>query len=150
MAIVKRLWPIGLLAALAAGFYAVGLQNVLSFEALGEQQATLQQFVADQPIAAPLAYMAAYAAVVGLSVPVSALMSVAAGVLFGLVAGRSTPCSARGAGSIMVFLLARYVLGDLLARRAGGLLERVRPGLERDGFSYLLALRLLPVVRSGW
>jgi uncharacterized membrane protein YdjX (TVP38/TMEM64 family) len=31
-----------------------------------------------------------------------------------------------------------------MRRRAGTLLDRIRPGLHRDGFSYLLALRLVP------
>jgi len=39
-----------------------------------------------------------------------------------------------------------HTLGGWLAGRARGLLDRVRPGLERDGFSYMLALRRLPVV----
>ena len=146
MSFVKRLWPVVLLMALAGGFYAFGLQRYLSFEALGRQQVVLRRFIAAQPVAAPLVYMLAYAAVVALSLPVSALMSVAAGVLFGLVAGTAYAVLGAGLGAVGVFLLARYVLGDVLGRRAGGLLDRVRPGLERDGFSYLLALRLLPIV----
>ena len=41
---------------------------------------------------------------------------------------------------------ARTALARLFCARAGPFLERIRPGLERDGFSYLLALRLIPVL----
>jgi len=71
---------------------------------------------------------------------------VAGGVLFGLAAGSIYAVLGAWLGAILVFLAARYALGELLERRAGKLLDRVRPGLQRDGFSYLLALRLLPIV----
>ena len=50
------------------------------------------------------------------------------------------------AGAVLLFLAARTALGRPIGRRAEPLLSRIRPGLERDGFSYLLALRLIPVV----
>ena len=50
------------------------------------------------------------------------------------------------AGACLLFLAARGALAPLVAGRAAGLLDRVRPGLERDGFFYLLTIRLIPVV----
>jgi uncharacterized membrane protein YdjX (TVP38/TMEM64 family) len=47
-------------------------------------------------------------------------------------------------GAVLLFLAVRVALAPLLARRAPRLLARIRPGLERDGFSYLLAIRLIP------
>ena len=47
-------------------------------------------------------------------------------------------------GAVLLFLVVRLALRPVLARRFGTLLERIRPGLEQDGFSYLLALRLIP------
>jgi uncharacterized membrane protein YdjX (TVP38/TMEM64 family) len=52
-------------------------------------------------------------------------------------------------GSVLLFLFARGTLGTAFARRHGALVARIRPRLERDGFSALLALRLAPVV-PGW
>ena len=49
-------------------------------------------------------------------------------------------------GACLLFLAARYALAETLARRAGPLIGQVRTGLQRDGFWYLLSLRLLPVV----
>jgi uncharacterized membrane protein YdjX (TVP38/TMEM64 family) len=49
-------------------------------------------------------------------------------------------------GACALFLAARYALAATLAARAGPLLGRVREGLARDGFWYLLSLRLIPVV----
>jgi uncharacterized membrane protein YdjX (TVP38/TMEM64 family) len=48
-------------------------------------------------------------------------------------------------GAIALFLLARGLLAPFLEAKLGARIARLRPGLERDGFSYLLALRLMPV-----
>lgn len=143
---IKRGWPLLLLAALAAGFYAAGLQRFASFGAIGAQQAALQRFAEMQPVLAPLAFVALYAAAVTLSLPLGALLSVAGGALFGTIAGSAYVITGASIGAVLVFLIARSVFGGALARRAGPALDRLRPRLQRDGFSYLLALRLLPVV----
>ncbi len=143
---ILHFWPALLLLAFAGLAYALGLQHFLSFHSLGRQQATLRGLVAANPVIAPAAYMAAYAAAVALSIPGGVVLSVAGGVLFGLVAGSAYAIVGAWLGANLVFLAARYALGNLLERRAGPLLARVRPGLQRDGFSYLLALRLLPIV----
>jgi len=143
---IFHFWPALLLVALAGLAYALGLQHVLSFQSLGRWQAILREFVAANPMVAPAAYVTTYAAVVALSIPGGVVLSVAGGVLFGLAAGSAYAIVGASVGAILVFLAARYAFGDLLERRAGALLDRVRPGLQRDGFSYLLALRLLPIV----
>ncbi len=91
-------------------------------------------------------YLAAYAVVVGLSIPTGALLSVVGGLLFGTWVGGTLAVVGATAGGVVLFLIARYALSGLFERRAGGLVARLRPRLERDGISYLLALRLIPVV----
>ena len=49
-------------------------------------------------------------------------------------------------GASLAFFAVRTAFFPLLARRAGGMIERIGPRLRRDGLSYMLVLRLLPVV----
>jgi uncharacterized membrane protein YdjX (TVP38/TMEM64 family) len=146
MARLRHFVPILLIGAAIVATRVAGLQDHLSFAALGADQTVLRGFVAAQPVLAPLAYVALYAAVVTISLPVSVWMSIAAGLMFGLAPGTVYAVIGASLGAIGLFLIARTTLGDLLANRAGRLLDRVRPGLQRDGFSYLLALRLLPII----
>ena len=95
---------------------------------------------------AAAAYVASYAAVVALSLPVGALFTVGGGLLFGTLAGGALAVAGATGGAILLFLAASSALGPLLAGRAAPFLDRVRPGLQRDGFSYLLAIRLIPAV----
>jgi uncharacterized membrane protein YdjX (TVP38/TMEM64 family) len=143
MAALRLLLLLILLAAIAAAF-VLGLPHALSWSALGARQAELTQATQAHPIAAVLLYVAAYAVVVVVSIPVGVVMSVAGGLLFGTAVGAAAAVVGATLGAVLLFLVVRLALGPLLARRFGALLERIRPGLERDGFSYLLALRLIP------
>jgi uncharacterized membrane protein YdjX (TVP38/TMEM64 family) len=145
-ATLARFWPLLLLAALVAGAWASGATRLLSFEALGEHRAALDGWVAARPVLAAGAYVVAYVVVVALSLPGGVVMTLAGGLLFGAWVGTALTVVGATIGACLLFLAARSALAPLLAGRAAGLLDRIRPGLERDGFFYLLTLRLIPVV----
>jgi uncharacterized membrane protein YdjX (TVP38/TMEM64 family) len=143
---IARLWPLLVLAGLFAAAWASGATRLLSFEALGAHRAALDAWVAARPVLAAGAFVAAYVAVVALSLPGGAVMTLAGGLLFGAWGGTALAVVGATIGACLLFLAARGALAPLVAGRAAGLLDRVRPGLERDGFFYLLTLRLIPVV----
>ncbi|HEX7006901.1 MAG TPA: VTT domain-containing protein, partial [Alphaproteobacteria bacterium] len=49
------------------------------------------------------------------------------------------------AGATVLFLAARTALGETLRARAGPALKRMEDGFRRNGLSYLLVLRLVPI-----
>ncbi|MBV9758697.1 MAG: TVP38/TMEM64 family protein [Alphaproteobacteria bacterium] len=142
---VKRFAPLAVLLAALIVAYAAGVQHQLSWAALAHHQAALHAAVAAHPVACAGGYVAVYIAAVALSLPGAAVLTVAGGLLFGIVAGAALAVTGATLGAVLLFLVARHALADLLSAKAGRLMARIRPGLERDGFSYLLALRLLPV-----
>jgi uncharacterized membrane protein YdjX (TVP38/TMEM64 family) len=141
-----RLWPLALLLAAFALAYALGLQRQVSFDALAEHRAALAGFVAARPVAAMLLYLLAYVAVIAFSLPFAVVLTLAGGFLFGTWAGAAAAATGATLGGCLFFLAARYALAGTLARRGGATLARLRERMERDGFWYLLSLRLLPVV----
>ena len=134
-----------LLAALAAA-YAFGLHRALTWAGLAARQQQLQALVQARPAAAAAGYVAIYAAAVAVSLPGAVVLTLAGGLLFGTLAGAALAIGGATLGAVLVFLAARGALGPLLTGRALPLLARLRPGMERDGFSYVLAMRLVPVV----
>ncbi|CAH2600028.1 TVP38/TMEM64 family membrane protein [Rhodovastum atsumiense] len=140
---LHRLWPL-LLLALLLGAAAVGVP--LSWATLAAHQAALRHFVEAAPVAAAAAYVAGYAAAVGVSVPLGALFTVVGGLLFGTVAGGGLAVLGATAGACLLFLIIRGSPAPGLAARALPLLARIGPELRRDAFSYLLAMRLMPAV----
>lgn len=125
--------------------WSFGLHRSLSLEALAAHRASLGAEVAAYPTTAALLYVLAYVVVVALSLPGGVVMTLAGGLLFGLVLGTILTVLGASLGAALIFLAARSALAPLLSGRAEGWLGALRLGLERDGFFYLLTLRLVPV-----
>jgi uncharacterized membrane protein YdjX (TVP38/TMEM64 family) len=141
----KHLLPLALLLAGMIALWWFGLQQDLSWASLARNQAMLRHLVATWPISAGAAYIALYIAVVACSLPESAAVTVAGGLLFGTVPGGVLAIVGSSIGAVILFVAARYALADMVQERAGSLMARIRPGLERNGFYYLLAIRLVPL-----
>jgi uncharacterized membrane protein YdjX (TVP38/TMEM64 family) len=73
-------------------------------------------------------------------------MTMTSGFLFGLWIGAAVSLAACVIGSSLLFLACRTALGDALAKRAGPMLQRLDQRFARNAFSYLLTLRLVPMV----
>jgi uncharacterized membrane protein YdjX (TVP38/TMEM64 family) len=130
---------------LVALAWAFGLHRYLTLEALAAQREALAALVAARPVASALMYVAAYIAVVAFSLPGGAVMTLSGGLLFGAFIGACLAVLGATIGAAVLFLLARSAFAPLVAGRAEGLLGPLRAGLARDGFFYLLSLRLVPV-----
>ncbi len=140
-----RLLPLVALAVALGVIVAMGWHRHLSFESLVRHHGALQGFVAQNTAAALAAYIGLYIAVVALSVPGAVYLTIAGGILFGVLLGGVAAVTGATIGAICVFLIARSALGEQLARRAGPLAARLAEGFRADAFSYLLFLRLVPV-----
>jgi len=138
----RRLIPLGLLVAAGITFVAVGGHHYLTFAALAENRDWLSSLVQRWGFVAAFLYIAVYALLVALSVPGSAVLTIAGGFLFGTWLG--TLCAVLGAtlGATGIFLATRAGLGGL-ARRAGPLVDKLEAGFRADAFNYLLVLRLV-------
>jgi uncharacterized membrane protein YdjX (TVP38/TMEM64 family) len=143
MQLLRRFWVVVLLAMLAVA-WIVGASEHINWATFARNQAALAGWVASHPILAPLGYLLLYAAAVLLSLPESAVLTVAGGLLFGTLSGGLLAVIGSSAGAIALFLAVRYHLADAIAARRSRFLDAIRTSLHRDGFSYLLAIRLVP------
>src|SRR5215470_1882916 len=142
---LRRWLPLLLILVLIAAFFLLGLQNYVSLASLRAHHAWLARQVAEHLPLALLAYMLVYAAVVALSLPGGAVLTVAGGWMFGQWLGTAAVVVAATVGATLIFLAARTALGDSLRRRAGPWLQRLQAGFQADAFNYLLFLRLVPL-----
>ena len=141
---LKRFWPLLLLLGACAFVFAMGWHRYLTLEELASRRGQLSDMIAAHPVVSIVAFIAIYAAVVALSLPGGAVMTVAGGFLFGWLLGGLAAIVAATSGAIVIFLVARSTLGEALAGRATPWLERLRQGFQENAFSYLLFLRLVP------
>jgi pyruvate/2-oxoglutarate dehydrogenase complex dihydrolipoamide dehydrogenase (E3) component/uncharacterized membrane protein YdjX (TVP38/TMEM64 family) len=133
------------LAAAVALFFALGLQRFLSLEALRAQQTAIAGYYAAHPVQTALLFALAYVAVTALSLPGAAIMTLAAGAVFGLLWGTVIVSFASTVGATLAFLASRYLFRDAIQRRFGERLVALNRGVEKEGAFYLFTLRLVPV-----
>lgn len=140
-----RFLPLLIIAAGFVAFFASGASRYLSIEWLRENYAALQDFVAARFVLALTLYMAAYVVLTAFSLPGATAMSLAGGFLFGAGVGTAAVVVAATLGATAIFLAARSALGEALKSRAGGFIEKFEAGFNKNAFSYLLLLRLIPL-----
>ena len=142
---VQRLVLLAIIAAIIAVLWVADVTQYLSYQGLVDNEAALKQAVAGAPLIAALAYMAVYILAVAFSLPGAIWLSLAGGLMFGTWQGGLLIVTAATIGASVLFLAARYLVGDILRARAGPALQKFEQNFNRDAVSYLLALRLLPV-----
>lgn len=140
-----RLAGLAVIFGLCAAAWKTGAVQALYWPSLVEHRAEWAADVAVHPIAAPFVFIGIYALAVALSLPVGLWLSLLGGLLFGMWLGSLLTVVSAGSGAIMLFLLARGLLAPFLEQKFGSKIAKLRPGLECDGFYYLLALRLMPI-----
>ena len=137
-----------LAAGLAAAFviaYLAGLTPDRAWDYIRTHRDQLKDFTDHHLPLALILYFLAYAAVTSLSLPVAAVLSLAAGALFGRWLGTGVVALAATLGATFAFLSSRYVFRDAVRRRFGARLDALNAGVDRDGPFYLFTLRLVPL-----
>lgn len=142
---MKRALILILVAGAIAMFFITGLHDRLT---LAGMQASLGQLSAwrdESPLQTTLLFGAAYVAATALSLPGAAVLTLAAGALFGLVWGTLIVSFASSIGALLAFLVSRHLLRDVVQQRFGQRLQALNEGIEREGALYLFTLRLVPI-----
>jgi len=143
---VRRFGPLALVAALVIAAFASGVTRHLSLHELRARHLELEALVKAHPLAALGAYVLTYTLVVALSLPAALVMTLTGGLLFGAWVGGGAAALGCTLGAAILFLICRTAAGDVLKARAGPTAAKIEAGVRRDAFSYILILRLVPVM----
>jgi uncharacterized membrane protein YdjX (TVP38/TMEM64 family) len=93
---------------------------------------------------APLVFIAGYAIAAVFFLP-GLVFTLAGGALFGPVYGTLYNLTGATLGATLAFLTARYLTHDWVAQRAGGRLQQLVAGVEREGWRFVAFVRLVPL-----
>ena len=91
-----------------------------------------------------VAYVAAYAAATVMFVP-GLIFGLAGGALFGPFLGSILNLSGATLGATLAFLVARYVAGNWIERKAGARLRRIVAGVDAEGWRFVAMVWLIPL-----
>ncbi len=127
------------------GFFLFDLDQYLTLAALQQSQGDFSALKAESPWLVAASFFMVYIIVTALSLPGAAIMTLAAGALFGLVTGTLLVSFASSIGATLAFLVSRFLLHDSVQRRFGDRLKAINDGIAKDGAFYLFTLRLVPV-----
>ena len=140
-----RLALVFAIALLLVWAWRSGLLATLDFATLKSRQAEFAGWVDAHWLLALAGFFGAYVLVTAASIPGAAVMTLAAGALFGLGWGVLLVSFASSLGASLAFLTARFLFREAITRRYGERLKAFDAGVQRDGAFYLLSLRLLPL-----
>lgn len=141
---LKLLIALVFLGGLAA-FFGLGGQGYLTLEMLQQNRDALLDYTHAHYWQMMALALLTYTAATTLSLPGGALLSLTVGFLFGRWVGTGVILVAATSGASLVFLAARYLFADAARQKLGGKLRELSEGFARDGFNYLLFLRLVPL-----
>ncbi len=146
---MKRATTRGLLAAfvvlLIGGFFYLDLGHYFTLSYLQEVRQTAVAYVQAKPLQASLGFFLLYVIVTALSLPGAAVMTLAAGAVFGVLWGLILVSFASSLGATLAFLISRTLLRDWVQARFGAYLGTINEGLTKDGNFYLFSIRMVPL-----
>jgi uncharacterized membrane protein YdjX (TVP38/TMEM64 family) len=143
----RRLPLIAILAVAAIGAFT--LRDVLSFEALADNRERLIAFRDAHYAATVAVFIAAYVAIVAFSLPGATVATLTGGFLFATFPGALFNVTAATIGATIIFLAARWGLGERLAARMDegeGRIQRIKRGIDENQWEMLFLIRLVPAV----
>ncbi len=142
---MKKLTIVAAIAAALIAFLALDLGRFLEMDQLRAWSASLSAAQAEEPLLVIGTFFAIYVLVTATSLPGAAVLTIAAGAIFGLVTGTIVVSFASTLGAVLAFLSSRHVLRDFVEAKFGEKLKPVNAGLEKDGAFYLFTLRMVPL-----
>ncbi len=142
---MKKILILVVFAIAVASFFYFDLGSHLTLANLKEQQAAFDQQYRAAPFLVIAIFFLIYVVTTAASLPGAAILTLAAGALFGVITGTIIVSFASSIGATIAFLSSRYLFRDAVKSRFGDRLKAIDKGVEKDGPFYLLTLRLVPV-----
>ena len=142
-----RLLPLLLLAAAIVAALFFKPQSFLTLDELAAHRAWLLAWVARHYAASLVVFAVVYFATKLIFVPTGPFLAAAGGFLLGIWPAAAVASLAGLLAATAVFVAVDQGLGRHLRNRALPFVDRMALGFRRHGWSYLLAMRLLPVMR---
>ena len=130
---------------LVALFFVFDLGQYFNLEYLKEKQAAMDAYYEREPFTTTVSYFLLYVIITGLSLPGAAILTLAAGAIFGLLWGTVVVSFASTIGATLAFLVSRYLFREAIQGRFADKLTAINRGMDEEGAFYLFTLRLVPI-----
>lgn len=150
MSYQKRFFIGFLLLIFVIALYLFNGRALLTLARLQEHRLYLQNLVEQHYLFSVAVYLLIFMTASALSVPITIVLTIAAGYFFGIVLGVFYANVGATVGAAISFLSFRYLFGQFVQKRYHDQLKWFNNVLERHGHNYLLTLQLLPVTPTAF
>lgn len=136
-----------LLIIIAAAILLVRILDIgdhITFENFKRNRNILQDFVNNHYILSVLGYIIIYIST-AFFLPGAIPLTIAGGLLFGAFLGAVYVCIGAIVGATLAFFSTRYLIGSWIQDRYRNQLKRFNEEIEKNGYYYLLTLRIIPI-----
>jgi uncharacterized membrane protein YdjX (TVP38/TMEM64 family) len=140
-----RIIVVTIFALAIFAFFYFDLNQYVTFENIKANRDKLLAYTEQHFATAVGIFMLLYLLQTTFSLPGGAILSVTGGFLFGPVLGTLIVIVPATIGATLAFLAARYLFRDWVERKFGDRIAPLQEGFAKNGFTYLLTLRLIPL-----
>ena len=145
--LLRKLPLIAILTVAVVGAFT--LRDYLTFDALAQNREALIAFRDANYLLTVLAFIAAYVVIVAFSLPGATIATLTGGFLFATFPGALFNITAATIGATLIFLAARWGLGEKLAARmdgSEGAVKKIKTAIDENQWEALFLIRLVPAV----
>lgn len=142
----RRLFIILAIVGLIVLLRLLGLTKYFSLSYLQASSHYFKEFLEEYYWSSATVYIGSYALLIAAGFPSVAPLTLLGGFLFGALPGALYAILGGTIGSIITFVLIRYLFGPILQKKYKERLEKFNKQVHEHGSSYLLMLHFLSVV----
>jgi len=124
----------------------IGPEKYLNLAFIQSQLNGFKAYKAANPLLTALIFSGTYIVVTAASIPGALVLTLCSGAIFGFVTGTAIALVSATIGATLSFLVARYLFDDLVRKKAGDRVTRIRENFRKEGALYLFSVRLVPVI----
>ncbi|MCG8530183.1 MAG: TVP38/TMEM64 family protein [Desulfovibrionales bacterium] len=141
----KRISIVTSIVLLLAAVWYFDLTDYLTLEYIKMKQDAFRMLHEEHMFIVVGSFIILYILVTALSIPGAAIMTLAAGGLFGFWTALIAVSFASTIGATLACFVSRYILKDWVQNTFGSKIGKINKGIEEEGAFYLFTLRLVPI-----
>ncbi|MCA9497238.1 MAG: TVP38/TMEM64 family protein, partial [Nanoarchaeota archaeon] len=128
-----------------SSYFIFDLQAILNFEYLKSSRELFLAYYSQNTFFVIFVFFLVYVLMTAFSFPGAAIMTLAAGMIFGFILGTIIVSFASSIGAVFAAIFSRYMFREALEKKFSKKLKIVNKKVEEEGAFYLFSLRLIPI-----
>jgi len=136
---LKKLALAALIAGVVIAYFTAGGERLLNV-------GLYQSFFEQSPLQTAAVFFLVFFAGTSFSLPITGVLSVVSGIIFGPVIGFLISLFACTLGGTVALFSTRFLFHDLVKRRFSVHINMINRGIEKEGAFYVFGLRMIPVI----